>query len=603
MDDDNVAEERKSEPLYRDVSSTGQNGQVRAKYAGLESVDAKMVALSLFYRGDFKGLLEFNISRSAVGRGGEHRALRWDQGSWDWFYDSLDMDWQISKQLDQQCMLFFHDSSLFSLDVYLAFAIYFLFDGLFRPSTMPEARKPFVFPYLHQIKKESVAERMTNLIRGNVPNNRKKAFTSRSMRKGASTELAAHRDISTDERYCRGGWATTHHNPNGNTYIELTPILNAPGGKALAGYDDCHGHLYPPHIECLGSSVPEDVVPRLLNSLYVNDVPELQLGGKLRPLVSASLASLIRHYKSIIHEMGYDNPIVKKIHEMFKKANIEDHSIPSNVTGPRHLAILRSWSERVSADFDERNKKRVEHDAPVEQQVHALATEMHALTNAFHQHKEESSHQIHSHEQTIQILMKQNSILLAGNERIKRKVGEIPPGHRNAESPPRRRNSSQVTTTSTRSVTDNDTETVAKDIAQAAEIVPPSAKKLKVDGTLDASAAPSIKTGYIKASEVFMKFLESGKWKDLHERAKKDMCGALPVHQAFRMSGEDKKYYDGMKIVALSISKQQWEMIVEGNMNDKEFEAIDASAKIKIRELEIMTGLVDPNKTKGNKIM
>jgi hypothetical protein len=178
-----------------------------------------------------------------------------------------------------------------------------------------------------------------------------------------------------------------------------------------------------------------------------------------------------------------------------------------------------------------------------------------------------------------------------------------------------------VTTTSTRSVTDNDTETVAKDIAHAAEIVPPLAKKLKVDGTLDASAAPSIKTGYIKASEVFMKFLESGKWKDLHERAKKDMCVsvpqsclfdsasryALPVHQAFRMNGEDKKYYDGMKVVALSISKQQWEMIVEGNMNDKEyrdmFEAIDASAKIKIRELEIMTGLVDPNKTKGNKIM
>jgi hypothetical protein len=30
---------------------------------------------------------------------------------------------------------------------------------------------------------------------------------------------------------------------------------------------------------------------------------------------------------------------------------------------------------------------------------------------------------------------------------------------------------------------------------------------------------------------------------------------------------------------------------------------IDASAKIKIQELEIMTGLVDSNKTKGNKII
>ena len=48
-------------------------------------------------------------------------------------------------------------------------------------------------------------------------------------------------------------------------------------------------------------------------------------------------------------------------------------------------------------------------------------------------------------------------------------------------------------------------------------------------------------------------------------------------------------------------------MIVEGNMSEKEyrdmFEAINASAKIKIRELQIMTGLVDMTKTKGNKII
>ena len=143
--------------------------------------------MSILHRGDRQSsqfLLEFNICRSAVGRGGEHRAIRWDGGNWDWFFQAADIDWKISKQLDRQCMLFFHDVTLYCLDVYLSFAVYFLFRGLHRPPTMPGARWPYVFPSLHNIKKESVAERMMNLIRSAIPNKTcKKAFTSRSWRK------------------------------------------------------------------------------------------------------------------------------------------------------------------------------------------------------------------------------------------------------------------------------------------------------------------------------------------------------------------------------------------------------------------------------------
>ena len=75
---------------------------------------------------------------------------------------------------------------------------------------------------------------MTNLIRAAIPNKtRNKAFTSRSWRKGTSTELAAHPDVSTDEQYCRSGWSATHYSSNGDGYFELTPVLNAPGGKLL----------------------------------------------------------------------------------------------------------------------------------------------------------------------------------------------------------------------------------------------------------------------------------------------------------------------------------------------------------------------------------
>ena len=157
------------------------------------------------------------------------------------------------------------------------------------------------------------------------------------MAKGTSTELAAHPNVSTDDRYCCGGWTATHHSSNGDGHVELTPVLNAPGGKALAGWEDCHSQLHPPRLECLGSSVPDDVIPRLLDELFINDVKQLKPGGQLRPLVPAALAalaSLIRHYKSRVQDLGSDNVIVKKIHQVMKKAKIKDHDVLNDVKGP-----------------------------------------------------------------------------------------------------------------------------------------------------------------------------------------------------------------------------------------------------------------------------
>jgi hypothetical protein len=192
MNDDNVANERKTEPLYRDISTKHHSGLLRAKYHGLEPVDARLVTMAMIRRGDYKSLLEFNISRLAVARGGEHRSLRWDEGTWDWFFDAPDFDWKIPKQLDRQPMLFFHDVELFCLDVFLSFALFGMFGGFLRPPTVPEARRAYVFYYLHDIKKESVAERMTNCIRATITDaNRRKAFTSRSKLSSMSCHMSS----------------------------------------------------------------------------------------------------------------------------------------------------------------------------------------------------------------------------------------------------------------------------------------------------------------------------------------------------------------------------------------------------------------------------
>ena len=63
--------------------------------------------------------------------------------------------------------------------------MYFLYGGLRRDDADMGATKNFIFPHLHKIQRNSVAARMTAQIRLAIDDeDRKKAYTSRSTRKG-----------------------------------------------------------------------------------------------------------------------------------------------------------------------------------------------------------------------------------------------------------------------------------------------------------------------------------------------------------------------------------------------------------------------------------
>ena len=55
---------------------------------------------------------------------------------------------------------FFCDKSLFCLCVYFAFGVYFLSGGLERDDMNPDIQY-YVFPYLFQMRKASVAQKLT----------------------------------------------------------------------------------------------------------------------------------------------------------------------------------------------------------------------------------------------------------------------------------------------------------------------------------------------------------------------------------------------------------------------------------------------------------
>lgn len=635
MENDNISEGRKMEPLYRNISERHHGGLLRAKYHGLEEVDARLVAMSLMKKGDPKSLLEFNLSRSAVARGGEHRSLRWDEGAWDWFFDAPDFDWKIPKQLDRQPMLFFHDMEIFCLDVFLSFALFGMFGGFERPPTIPEARKPYVFPYLHDLKKDYVAERMTKYIRSAISDvNRKKAFTSRSMRKGSSTELAVHRDITNEERYSRGGWTGSNHLTNAEGYVDPTPNLNAPAGLALAGYKNCHDHAHPPRLDSLGPSVSDETVARLLDTFFPNDIPELAVGGNLRPLIQGAAAAMLRHYKAMVSELGFRNVFVKKIHELAKRAKIEDASIPvaSGGAGQQYLAILNCWSEKINDDFKKKNLQReVPKDAPLELQLHAINADIQGLRNTLEEYKQDTKMRFDLEYQSKMALLAENQRLMEENDRLKQKLGESTPSV--ARRSVSRQNISPDSTTmadapapaSTLPVAfadalDSDSNKEEEDEDAKLEAAPPHQKRQRMLGdVLDAAAEPSTKIGGIEVFEVFVYLWEHGYFKALatklaqEKKSAKDVPRSclfdstspyyLPVHPVFKMSGETNKYSDAMKIVALSILDQDWQKIIVGEMTDKEhrnlFSVINKSAKETTRSLEIECGIVEP-KTRKN---
>ncbi len=64
-------------------------------------------------------------------------------------------------------------------------------------------------------------------------------------------------------------------NSNAEGYIDSIPVMNAPPGKSLAGHKNTNLHVVPHSFEWLGTQSAQ-AVERLINKLFVNDVPQLK---------------------------------------------------------------------------------------------------------------------------------------------------------------------------------------------------------------------------------------------------------------------------------------------------------------------------------------
>jgi hypothetical protein len=380
MADPNVEEIRKSAPLFRDLSGTRCTA-VRAKYLN-DKVDARSIAMAMIEEGSVfsvQKLAEFVLCRVAIGRGGEHVFLRWTEAFWDEFFHAPDFDWSVIKTNNVKCTLLFGDRHLYCLCPLFAIGVFMLFGGLRRDKDNHKGTIiNYVFPTLHNKKKESVADdglsrQIKKIVKAQVGGERAKLYSSRSLRKGAMTENRVNRSLSTQEEYARSGHSSApDQNPNAEGYIETTAAMSAPAGKALAGYPDPHAPAFPMSFECLNGSVNQSVIDGFLSNLIINDVECLREDGAFREMLVTCAATMIGWYNDLYRDVGEKNPIVNKIRSAAQKSQLTDSSLTPTLGAPMWNLTLKSWSQRIKDDFQLKNPESFGENATLVQQYMGL---------------------------------------------------------------------------------------------------------------------------------------------------------------------------------------------------------------------------------------
>ena len=90
---------------------------------------------------------------------------------------------------------------------------------------------------------------------------------------------------------------------NAEGYVQTTPAMSAPGGRALAGYPDPHAHCSPINFESIKNTIGMASVGRLIEELFVNDVTHLRIGGKLYEVTLTCAACLVSSYNKLYTDL------------------------------------------------------------------------------------------------------------------------------------------------------------------------------------------------------------------------------------------------------------------------------------------------------------
>jgi hypothetical protein len=237
-------------------------------------------------------------------------------------------------------------------DFFHAFACWYAVNDGLRRGKDEERKEKFIFPRLHRLKDDSVASLVTTILRSHCdPSVVNIAKTSaKSLRKGANTFLAMHREISHDERIVRGGWAAVNTSDK-ESYKESNHALSFPPFCALAGWPDPHARNLPMRIPPTMSPADQRNIYRLRDNLFLfsaKQFPSSDIQSFIRPFLDVCTAAAIMYYPDMMAVCGVNNPMVAKMDSV-----IVDLMITRDK--PAASQLLSTWGKAIRDDFRMRN--------------------------------------------------------------------------------------------------------------------------------------------------------------------------------------------------------------------------------------------------------
>ena len=206
---------------------------------------------------------------------------------------------------------------------------------------------------------------MTTLLRQSIPaeqSHLKATVSSRSLRKGATTEMATHSDVTLPQILMRGGWSS---GTNMDPYRICTTAGTLPGAKALAGWKDAKADVFPPMLSALGEQNRADF-ERYMHALYsTNNLPWFQEGASLWPLLQTCTASLIMYLSDFARDFKLSHPLVQKMHTAAEKT----------FGGAGGVAKLMEWSRTLKVHFTTLNNNVSASDGSAQESYNAMVKE------------------------------------------------------------------------------------------------------------------------------------------------------------------------------------------------------------------------------------
>lgn len=313
----------------------------------------------------------------AVGRGGEVKFNDYSEWQYHPRFQVTDIGWTELKVLEKYSCPMVPDADSYILDFYHALGCYWAVEkGLYRTQTaIRSGVGNYLFPSLHKITDRRVTAKVTDTIRRSLPRGTPKevaaAFSAKSTRKAAVTEMALHPQCDLFETCARSG-----HNTGLSIdyYIDKQNIQRGlPGVKVLAGWENVHKHVCVARLECLGQRNKQAVL-RLIKELFVVSVDLFQIGGSLFPVLKMVTASLIMYHQRVTVGLSPSNAISTYMRDCARAAHLVDPSFPELCPE----ATLDQWSSIIMADFKLRNS----HNHSTTADLASIASSLDRLTSA-----------------------------------------------------------------------------------------------------------------------------------------------------------------------------------------------------------------------------